>query len=71
MAAGTDFSRPFVVLEGGYSKDNLSGGDHENGDMVNLDGAKQLTNRKPPRHGRGMRNSMSALPLVDEPDIVS
>ncbi|KAI4320909.1 hypothetical protein MLD38_034342 [Melastoma candidum] len=50
MAAGTDLSRPFVLLEGGYNREEVSMRNEEDGGLESLDGAVQFSNAKPPRH---------------------
>ncbi|XP_047316760.1 probable protein phosphatase 2C 27 [Impatiens glandulifera] len=70
MAAGTDFSPPFVVaLDGGtFSKENASAQDeHDNDDEVlgNSINSKHLRNGRPPRHLSVMRHSMSTATDLD------
>ncbi|CAL5384450.1 unnamed protein product [Camellia sinensis] len=48
MAAGTDFSRPFTVLEGNYSKDSVPAGEDEISEYS--DHLKQTIKEKPPQH---------------------
>ncbi|KAA8537390.1 hypothetical protein F0562_026923 [Nyssa sinensis] len=48
MAAGTDFSPPFTMLEGVYNKENESTTEDEISE--NSDNLKQMPNGKPPRH---------------------
>lgn len=69
MAAGMDFSPPFTVLEGGYSKVNASSMEHPNSE--NLDNVKQTANAKPPRNLSVMRHSMNAMRMLDAADLVS
>ncbi|KAI4389652.1 hypothetical protein MLD38_001855 [Melastoma candidum] len=49
MAAGTDLSRPFVLLEGGYNREEVSRNEEDVG-LGSLDGTVQFSNAKPPRH---------------------
>lgn len=67
MAAGTDFSPPFAILEGGYNKDNVSAMEDENSE--NSDNLKQLTNGKPPRDLSVMRHSVSTARLMGVTDL--
>nr|GEZ30156.1 probable protein phosphatase 2C 27 [Tanacetum cinerariifolium] len=62
MAASTEFSRGYVILEGGLSKDNASVGEDEI--LQNSDRLKQMGIRKPPRHISGVRHSMSSATLI-------
>ncbi|GJZ38614.1 probable protein phosphatase 2C 27 isoform X1 [Tanacetum coccineum] len=62
MAASTEFSRGYVILEGGLSKDNASVGEDEI--LQNSDRLKQMGVRKPPRHLSGVRHSMSSANLI-------
>ncbi|KAJ7957994.1 putative Protein phosphatase 2c [Quillaja saponaria] len=67
MAADMDFSPPFTIVEGGYSKDNASVMEHENsGDLNNQ---QQITNGKPPRHMSVIRHSMSSMRLLAATDL--
>uniref|UniRef100_A0A2C9U0R7 protein-serine/threonine phosphatase n=2 Tax=Manihot esculenta TaxID=3983 RepID=A0A2C9U0R7_MANES len=69
MAAGMDFSPPFTVLEGGYSKVNASS--MENPNSENLDNVKQTANAKPPRNLSVMRHSMNAMRMLDAADLAT
>lgn len=69
MAAGTDFSPPFTLLDVGYSKVNVSVMEDENSN--NSDNLKQLTNGKPPRHLSVMRHCISSARLLAATDFVS
>ncbi|XP_043712979.1 probable protein phosphatase 2C 27 [Telopea speciosissima] len=62
MAAGTDFSPPFTVLEGGYSKDNASSMEDENSEIS--ESLKQMKTGKPPRHLSVIRNCISSARLA-------
>ncbi|RVX16085.1 putative protein phosphatase 2C 27 [Vitis vinifera] len=68
MAAGTDFSPPFTLLDVGYSKVNVSVMEDENSN--NSDNLKQLTNGKPPRHLSVMRHCISSARLLAATDFV-
>ncbi|KDP36768.1 hypothetical protein JCGZ_08059 [Jatropha curcas] len=67
MAAGMDFSPPFAVLEGGYSRDNVSSTENQNSE--NLDCLKQTANGKPPRHLSVMRHSMNSMRMMAAADL--
>ncbi|KAJ9673284.1 hypothetical protein PVL29_023088 [Vitis rotundifolia] len=66
MAAGTDFSPPFTLLDVGYSKVNVSVMEDENSN--NSDNLKQLTNGKPPRHLSVMRHCIGSARLLAATD---
>lgn len=65
MAAGMDFSPPFTIIEGGYSKDNVADMEREN-----LDNVKQVSLGKPPRHLSVMRHCVSSARLIAEANLV-
>ncbi|KAF3975716.1 hypothetical protein CMV_001041 [Castanea mollissima] len=67
MAAGMDLSPPFTILEGGYSKDNVSITEDQSSE--NLNKLKQMTNGKPPRHLSIARQSISSMRLLGSPDL--
>lgn len=69
IAAGMDFSPPFTILEGGYSKDDVSGMENDNSE--NLDSLKQMTNGKPPRHISVIRHCVSTARLLPVAELVS
>lgn len=69
MAAGTEFSPPFTVLEGSYSKDSVPGKRDEISE--NSDNLKQMTNGKPPRHLSVVRHFISSDAEVAASDLVS
>lgn len=58
MAAGSEFSPPYSITEGVFSKDNATVMEDEI--LENLDNAKQITNGKPPRHLSVVRHCISA-----------
>ncbi|PSS17176.1 Protein like [Actinidia chinensis var. chinensis] len=58
MAAGTDFSPPFTVLEDSYSKDNMLAKEDEISE--NSENLKQITFGKPPRHLSIVRHCISS-----------
>ncbi|KAH7845530.1 hypothetical protein Vadar_003214 [Vaccinium darrowii] len=58
MAAGTEFSPPFTVLEGSYSMDSGPGKKDEISE--NPDNLKQMTHGKPPRHLSVVRHFISS-----------
>ncbi|KAJ4964337.1 hypothetical protein NE237_024276 [Protea cynaroides] len=62
MAAGTDLSPLFTVLEGGYTNDNESSMGDENSQIS--DSFKQMKMGKPPRHLSVMRHCMSSARLA-------
>ncbi|XP_042508233.1 probable protein phosphatase 2C 27 [Macadamia integrifolia] len=62
MAAGTDLSPPFTVLEGGYNKDNGPSMGDENSEMS--ESLKQMKTGKPPRHLSVMRHCVSSARLA-------
>ncbi|XP_021284306.1 probable protein phosphatase 2C 27 [Herrania umbratica] len=64
MAAGMDFSPPFTIIEGGYSKDNVADMEREN-----LDNVKQVSLGKPPRHLSVMRHCVSSARLIAEANL--
>ncbi|XVF63512.1 hypothetical protein PTKIN_Ptkin09bG0092500 [Pterospermum kingtungense] len=65
MVAGTDFSPPFAIIEGGYSsKDTVSDMENEN-----LDNVKQVTLGKPPRHLSVTRQCVSSARLIAEANL--
>lgn len=68
MAAGTDFSPPFTVLEGGYNKDNASITKDEI--CENSDDLKKMTNGKPPRHLSVVRHSIDSATITGAVDLV-
>lgn len=55
MAAGTEFSPAYAMLEGGFKEDEIS---------QNSDRLKQMAIRKPPRHLSVVRHSMSTATLI-------
>lgn len=63
MAAGADLSRPFTVLEGNL--ESLSAA--EDG---NLDGLKQMTNGKPPRHASAAHHCVVTARMLAALDLV-
>ena len=65
MSAGMDFSPPFAIIEGGYSKDNVSDMENEN-----LDNVKQVILGKPPRHLSVMHHCVSSARLIAEANLV-
>ncbi|KAK9270413.1 hypothetical protein L1049_025992 [Liquidambar formosana] len=67
MAAGTDFSPPFTILEGGYNKSNVLAVEDENSE--NSDNLKQMTNGKPPRHLSVMRHYVSSARILGAADL--
>lgn len=69
MAAGTDLSSPFALLDVGYSKTNVSAMEDENSN--NSDNSKQFSNGKPPRHLAVMRHCVSSARLLAASDFVS
>ena len=69
MAAGTDFSPPFTVLEGSYSKDNLLAKEDEISE--NSENLKQITFGKPPRHLSIVRHCISSDTEATATDMVS
>ncbi|XP_022772549.1 probable protein phosphatase 2C 27 [Durio zibethinus] len=64
MAAGMDFSPPFITIEGVYSKDNVSDMENEN-----LDNVKQVTLGKPQRHLSVMNHCVSPAWLIAEANL--
>ncbi|PWA94329.1 Protein phosphatase 2C [Artemisia annua] len=62
MAASAEFSRGYVILEGGLSKDHVSVGEEEI--LQNSDRLKHMGVRKPPRHVSGVRHSISTATLI-------
>ncbi|XP_071733976.1 probable protein phosphatase 2C 27 [Rutidosis leptorrhynchoides] len=64
MAAGIEFSPAYVMLEGGFDKDNVAIADDEI--SHNSDQLKRMANRKPPRHLSGVRHSMSTATLLNQ-----
>ena len=69
MAAGTDLSSTFTLLDVGYGEDNVSVMEDENSN--NSDNLKQFTNGKPPRHLAVIRNCISSARLLATADFVS
>lgn len=65
MAAGTELSPSYALLEGGYNKDNVSVVEDESDDSDNL---KQVTNGKPPRHLSIVRHNISSAALASATD---
>lgn len=63
MAAGTDFSPTFTVLEGGNNKDNVFVRKDEISE--NSDDLKQMTTGRPPRHVSVVRHSATIMSAVD------
>ncbi|XP_010523631.1 PREDICTED: probable protein phosphatase 2C 27 [Tarenaya hassleriana] len=61
MAAGMDFSPLLTVIEGGFSKDNVSASETEN--LESLDTTNKIPNGKPPRHLSAMHHCMSSTRL--------
>ncbi|KAL0324847.1 UNVERIFIED_CONTAM: putative protein phosphatase 2C 27 [Sesamum radiatum] len=70
MAAGTDFSRLFTDVEGGYRKDNGQISVVKDEITENVDDLKQTLNSKPPRHLSVVRHSISTTPLISPTDDV-
>ncbi|ERN17166.1 hypothetical protein AMTRI_Chr09g33790 [Amborella trichopoda] len=69
MAAGTDLSPPFALLEGGYDKEKGSSSDEEgSGAHENL---KQMMVGKPPRHISCMRHCVSTARLATAAELDS
>lgn len=68
MAAYTDFSPPFAIVEGGHSKENTSAVKDEL-----LEGSNELkqTIDKPPRDLSVVQHSASSAALVADTDLVS
>lgn len=62
MAAGTEFSPAYIMLEGGFNKDNVAVTEDEISN--NSDQLKRMAIRKPPRHLSGVRHSMSTATLL-------
>ncbi|KAK2988215.1 hypothetical protein RJ640_020697, partial [Escallonia rubra] len=58
MAAGTDFSPPYTILEGGYNNDDVSAMEDET--SGNSDDLKQMSHGKPPRHLSVVRHCISS-----------
>ncbi|GAV59685.1 PP2C domain-containing protein [Cephalotus follicularis] len=69
MAAGADFSHPYTILEGSYSKENVSGMQNDTENSENLDSLKQMTSGKPPRHLSVIRHSVSTTRLLSAADL--
>lgn len=69
MAAGTDFSPTFKVLEGGNNKDNVFVRKDEISE--NSDDLKQMTTGRPPRHVSVVRHSISSATIMSAVDLVS
>ncbi|KAF5747247.1 putative protein phosphatase 2c [Tripterygium wilfordii] len=67
MAAGMDFSPPFTVVEGGYSRDNVSARENENPE--NLDHMKQTTIGKPPRCVSVIQHCVSSTKVLQATDV--
>lgn len=65
MAAHMDFSPPFAIIEGGYTKDNVSDMENEK-----LDNEKQVSLGKPPRHLSIMQHCVSSGRLIAETNLV-
>ncbi|KAL0352526.1 UNVERIFIED_CONTAM: putative protein phosphatase 2C 27 [Sesamum calycinum] len=70
MAAGTDFSRLFTDVEGGYRKDNGQISVVKDEITENVDDLKQTLNSKPPRHLSVVRHSISTTPFISPTDDV-
>lgn len=62
MAAGTEFSPAYAMLEGGFNKDIVSMVEDEL--SQNSDRLKQMAIRKPPRHLSVVRHSISTATLL-------
>ncbi|XP_057974472.1 probable protein phosphatase 2C 27 [Malania oleifera] len=69
MAAVTDFSPPFTILESGYNKEDIPVSPIKDDNLGNLDNLKPKPNGKPPRHLSVMRHCMSSAGLVATADL--
>lgn len=69
MAAGTDFSPLFRVLETNYNKDNVSAKEDEASE--NLTKTIPITPGKPPRHLSVMHHHDGSISLLATADLVS
>ncbi|CAK9180328.1 unnamed protein product [Ilex paraguariensis] len=67
MAAGTDFSPPFRILEGGYTKNYVAS--MEDKISENPDNLKQITNGRPPQQLAVVRHCISSATLADATDL--
>nr|XP_043636982.1 probable protein phosphatase 2C 27 [Erigeron canadensis] len=66
MAAGTDFSPSYVIVEDGFNNNDISSGVEEK--SQNLDNLNQVAVRKPPRHLAVVRHSISTATLLTPTD---
>lgn len=69
MAAGTDCSPPFTLLDSGYVKENAPEVKDELSE--NSNDSKQTPCGKPPRHLSVVRHSISTATLQQASDVVS
>lgn len=71
MAAGTEFSHPFINVESGYS--NVSSEVSEVQDVMsdNSEELKQTLNGKPPRHLSVVRHSLRTGGFMSPSEMVS
>ncbi|XP_058073277.1 probable protein phosphatase 2C 27 isoform X2 [Magnolia sinica] len=67
MAAGTDLSHPFTVLDGRFCNDNRPPIGDENSEA--LESLKQMNTGKPPRHLSVIRHCISSAQLVAEDEL--
>ncbi|OVA00642.1 Protein phosphatase 2C (PP2C)-like domain [Macleaya cordata] len=68
MAAGTDLSPPFPVLESGFIKEIGSSIEDERSEVL-VETLKQMKIGKPPRHLSVMRHCMSSVRLVSSTEL--
>lgn len=67
MAAGTGFSRSYLMVEDGFNNDISSGGEEKS---QNSDNLSQVNLGKPPRHLSVVRHSISTATLLTPSDPV-
>lgn len=69
MAAGTDFSPPFNLIEGSYNKDNNPAVKDE--PLEDSNDLKQTSSGKPPRHLSVVRHSINSAILLSPTNLVN
>lgn len=68
MAAGTDFSPPFNLIEGSYNKDNTPA--VKDKPLEDTNDLKQTSRGKPPRHLSSVQHSIGSATLLPHTDLV-
>ncbi|KAI5660894.1 hypothetical protein M9H77_20217 [Catharanthus roseus] len=67
MAAGTDFSPPFNLIEGSYNKDNMPA--VKDKPLEDTNDLKQTSRGKPPRHLSSVQHSIGSATLLPHTDL--